>query len=632
MSQNKFLHIEGLRAIAVILVIIYHSGLEVFNGGFIGVDVFLVISGFLMSYTVYNGNKPFKILTFYSKRLMRLYPHLAFMIVSVSVFTYFILPPYLLTESAQSAVSALLSVSNLYFLLQADYFGSESLSRPFIHTWSLGLEVQFYIIFGLIVGFAEKRVAGFLLLFLTLSSFMLNVITVVDNQPSSYFLLPSRFWEFGVGSLLFFIPTITGYFALQTVKFFTFLSIISLFFSAYTFNSALAFPGYYALIPVISTSFLILFSPQLPMLNNALKYKWLVFLGGISYGLYLWHQPIFALIRVHYTNEPPLYALIGSVGLSILISFILKRIIEDRCRRYKFLEPRMLIAMSITFLSILSFGYLSTITSGFKGRLDDFAESNSYYYDVNKEKDSGIEILHSTKMSLDYHQPFTENSEKKKILFIGDSMANDISASLSHFGQQFDSRFDVKLYRIETNCFYFSIYTEACQLMLNNSFEIIDKLSPDYIVVSALWKKGADFGTLSGYFGQLKNNQNIPVIVMGSTGFNDVFSLAYEVASLTGDEIDDDFVSSLTYKHRRSKFEYGNREIKKISASLGIHFWDRKKTFCNDTLMTCTVLRSNRSPYIWDNAHLTSSGMEKTFRYFNDNFSEIFNVMWSDIK
>jgi len=624
MNQNKFLHIEGLRAIAVMLVIVYHSGLGILNGGFIGVDVFLVISGFLMSYTVYNNSNSFSLLNFYSKRLMRLYPLLAFMVVSVSFVTYFILPPYLLSESAQSAVSALLSVSNLYFFFQADYFGSESLVRPFIHTWSLGLEVQFYIVFGLIVAFTSKRIASFLLLFLTISSFTLNIIIISENQPSAYFLLPSRFWEFGVGSLLYFLPAITDDVTRRLVKYLTIVSIVSLFISAYNYHSGLDFPGYYALIPVISTSFLILCSPQLPMLNAALKYKWLVYLGGISYGLYLWHQPIFALIRVHYTNEPPLYALIGSVVLSILISAVLKVVIEDKCRRYRFFDFRMLITISVIFITVLSFGYFSTTTSGFKDRLDDFADSDSYFYDVNKEKQSGVEILKSTEKNVDYNLPFIANSSKKKILFIGDSMANDISAALSHFDSQYDSIFNVRLYRVESNCFYFSIYTDTCQSVLNSSVDVINKLSPDFIVISALWKKGADFEKLSEYFQSIQRAQSKPVILLGSTGFNDIFSLAYEIASLPSD-IDDDDVSKLTYKHRRTKFEYGNKKIKKISQSLGVHFWDRKKTFCNDLVMKCYILRDNKSPYIWDNAHLTSLGMEKTFHYFNENFSEIFN-------
>lgn len=624
MSQNKFLHIEGLRAIAVLLVIVYHSGFELLNGGFVGVDMFLVISGFLMSYTVYNRGKPFNILNFYSKRLMRLYPHLAFMIVSVSIFTYFILPPYLLTESAQSAAAALMSISNLYFFLQADYFGSESLVSPFIHTWSLGLEVQFYIIFGLIVAFVSKKNASLLLLITTICSFIVNIIIISDDQPSAYFLLPSRFWEFGIGSLLFFLPNFKGFFTNILIKCMTLVSLFILLASSYYYHSGLAFPGYYALIPVISTSLLILFTPQLPLLNTLLKLKWLVILGGISYGLYLWHQPIFALVRIYYTNEPPVYAMIGSVVLSILLSYVLKILIEDKCRGYKFHEPKVLITMSLTFIAILSFGYFSTVTSGFKGRLDDFSDSSSYFYDVNEERVSGVDILKSTEKSLDYNVSFTADVNKKKVLFIGDSMANDISAALSHFAHQYDSFFDVRLYRIDTNCFYFSIYTDACQSMLDRSFNIIEKLNPDLIVVSALWKKGADFELLAEYLESLKLEQPKPVILFGSTGFNDIFSLAYEVASLSG-EVDDEVVSKLTYKHRRSKFEFGNQKIMNISRSLGIYFWDRKNTFCNDLLMQCYILRANKSPYIWDNAHLTSSGMEKTFHYFNENFNNIFN-------
>lgn len=623
MSQNKLLHIEGLRAIAVIFVIIYHSGFELLSGGFVGVDMFLVISGFLMSYTVYDRGNKFYLLKFYSKRFMRLYPHLAIMLFSVSILTYFILPPYLLSQSAQSAAAAILSVSNLYYLLQADYFGSESLVSPFIHTWSLGLEVQFYIIFGLIVAFTSKKNAAILLLFLTAGSFMVNAMIINDNQPTAYFLLPSRFWEFSVGSLLYFLPSVKGFFANIVLKYLTFFSFFILFFSAYYYHSGLAFPGYYALIPVIATSLLIVFTPNAPLINNLLKSKWLVFVGGISYGLYLWHQPLFALIRIYFANEPPVYALISTVILSLLLSVIFKIFIEDKSKGYSFFEPKVLMAMSVSLVFIISFGYFSTLTSGFKGRLNDFSSSSSYFYDVDFEKNSGIEILRSTKNNLDYNLPFIVDSSNKKVLFIGDSMAHDISASLAHFNNKDDSILDVRLFRVESDCFYFSIYTDACQSMLNLSFAVIEKLSPDYIVVSALWKKGADFVRLSEYFERLKNSQNRPIILLGSTGFNDIFSLAYEVTSMTG-EVDDDDVAKLAYKHRRSKFEYGNQRIMDISQSLGVKFWDRKKTFCNDLVMQCHILRGNHRPYIWDNAHLTSSGMEKTFQFFNENFNEIF--------
>jgi peptidoglycan/LPS O-acetylase OafA/YrhL len=624
MIQNKFLHIESLRAIAVIFVLVYHSGFEILRGGFVGVDMFLVISGFLMSYTAYDRGDKFDLLKFYSKRLMRLYPHLAVMLLSVSFLTYLILPPYLLAQSAQSAAAAILSVSNLYFLLQADYFGSESLVSPFIHTWSLGLEVQFYIIFGLIVAFTSKRNAVMSLLLITVCSFILNAKVINHNQPVAYFLLPSRFWEFGVGSLLYFLPGAKGFVPSLALKCLTFLSFLLLFASAYYYHSGLAFPGYYALVPVIATSVLIVGTPKVPLINNLLKLNWLVFLGGISYGLYLWHQPLLALIRIYFSNEPSVYALISVFVLSILLSAIIKISIEEKSTGYSFFEPKVLMAMSLSFMLIISFGYVSTATSGFKGRINDFSSSSSYFYDVDFEKSSGVEILRSTKYNVDYNVPFTVGSSDKKLLFIGDSMAHDISASLAHFDNN-TSIFDVRLFRIESNCFYFNIYMDSCQSMLNRSFDVIEKIAPDYIVVSALWKQGADFVKLSEYFKRLKTSQTNPIILLGSTGFNDIYSLAYEVSSFT-DEVDDDDVAALTYKHRRGKFEYGNQRIMEISQSLGVIFWDRKKTFCNDLLMQCHILRSNQRPYIWDNAHLTSLGMEKTFHYFNENFNEIFGL------
>jgi peptidoglycan/LPS O-acetylase OafA/YrhL len=632
MSPNKFSHIESLRAIAVILVVVYHSGFDILTGGFVGVDMFLVISGFLMSFTVYGRDNKFYLLTFYSKRLMRLYPHLAVMLLSISLLSYFILPPYLLSQSAQSAVAAILSVSNGYFLLQSEYFGPESLVSPFIHTWSLGLEVQFYIIFGLIVAFASKRNAVISLFLVSGISFMQNLATVNLTSPSAYFMLPSRFWEFGVGSLIYFLPGVNGLIAGPRVKgIFTeivlkcivILALLILVLSSYYFHSDISFPGYYALVPVTATALLVILLPNVPSVNNFLKTKWLVFIGGISYGLYLWHQPLFALTRVYFLNEPPVFALIVALSLSILLSAVLKMFIEDKLMGRSFFEPRVLITMAAAFISIASFGYFSTITSGFKGRLNNFPSSSSYFYDVEFEKNSGEEILRLTSSEISYEQKFSPDSVTKRILLIGDSMAHDVAASLAHFEGDENSKLEVRLFRIESDCFYFSIYTDACQSKLDQSLSVTESLSPDHIFVSALWKKGADFEKISDYIQRLKISQGRPLTLMGSTGFNDIFSLAYAVSSLA-EEVDDDHVAELTYNHRRSKFEFGNQRILDLSRSLGVAFWDRKAVFCSDFAKKCNILRGNQRPYIWDNAHLTSTGMKRTSRYIRENLDEIF--------
>ncbi len=623
MKKNKLLYIEGLRALAVVLVIIYHSGYGVLNGGFIGVDVFLVISGFLMAYTVYSKDA-FKLFEFYNKRLMRLLPHLAVMLMLVSVVSYLLLPPYLLTETAQSGAIALISLSNIYFYLQADYFGPDSLLRPFIHTWSLGLEVQFYILFGLIVRFLEKRYSIIAILTLSIISFYINVSSVNEDQSSAYFLLSSRFWEFGIGSLIYFIPQ--KYIVQNKVT--SLLSVISIFVlisTSYYFHSSFSFPGYLALLPVLSTCSLILYIPANRVINTIFTWRWMIYLGGISYGLYLWHQPIFALIRVSLLNTFTFEYFVFGLLMSFILSHYLKSVVEDKFRGIYLCSwkgPLLLISFSIP---LFSFAYYSTITSGFKSRLNDMSRDSSYYYDVTEAKDSGVKILKETREEHLFSRPFDVSSNKYKVLIIGDSMGEDLASSLTYFARDLPSVVDVRLYRLDSNCFYFSVDSDVCTSKLQNTSKVIDSLKPDYILITALWKKGANFELLSSYFSRWKVEHAGELVILGSTGFNDMYSLAYELAK-SSKPLRISEVNSRVYEHKRSKFEFGNARAYTIAKELNIHFWDRKDTFCDVAAQTCSILFKEDMPYIWDNAHLTSKGMEQTFNYFNSNINKILNI------
>lgn len=622
-KRKQFLHIEGLRALAVILVILYHADIPFFKGGFIGVDIFLVISGYLMGVTLTKSDS-FNIVDFYNRRLMRLLPHLVVMLIVCSVLSYILLPPYLLKETAQSSVSAIVSLSNLFFYTQVNYFSPDSLMRPFIHTWSLGLEVQFYILFGLLALLNNRLIFLSLIFFLSVVSFIISVYWVEVLPSAAYFTLPSRFWEFGAG-VLFSFNYLNGRFKFSP-RVNNLLSSVCLFlilFCAINYYSSLPFPGIAALLPVLSTLWLISSSNNADFLKLSLGWRPLVLIGGLSYGLYLWHQPIFALSRMIFQRDLGFVNIIFCILLAAIISFVGKIYVEDKFRGRDITQPFNFLVYSSCCILFASFGYFATISDGFKNRIANEFDSQPYFYDVNDEKSLALDVWKLVEYDVSSDVPFEQDKDTVNILLIGDSMAYDMAASIHYFSAQQYSKIQVRLVRNDSGCFYLSSDNDICKSTFESVEGIINRLKPDVVGVAALWKKGANLESLQKYFSRWDSLSKSKLVVFGSTGFNDIYSLAYMISSKSEVPSQSE-VDNMSFHHRRDKFEDGNVLIEDIATKQGFIYFDRKETFCVLSEQKCRILSYSNSPMIWDNAHLSKTGMEKTFDYFNNNVSVLY--------
>jgi peptidoglycan/LPS O-acetylase OafA/YrhL len=287
--------IDGLRAVAVIPVILYHAGFELFSGGFIGVDVFFVLSGYLITSILLGEHESgkFSLVGFYERRARRILPALFFVMAASIPFAWAYLWPEDLKDFSQSIVAVSTFASNFLFWTESDYFDATAELKPLLHTWSLAVEEQFYVLFPLFLavtwGFG-KRQMFFLVVAVAALSLVAAEWASVRFPSASFYLLPTRAWELLLGALVaFYMFRKTDIRGNQSLSI---LGLAVLAFSILAFDEQTPFPGLIALIPTIGVVFIVLYTREGMLVHKALSNRLLVGVGLISYSAYLWHQPI----------------------------------------------------------------------------------------------------------------------------------------------------------------------------------------------------------------------------------------------------------------------------------------------------------------------------------------------------
>jgi peptidoglycan/LPS O-acetylase OafA/YrhL len=304
--------IDGLRAIAVGAVILYHAqitilGHQPFSGGFIGVDIFFVISGYLITSIILKelvttGSFSFKY--FYERRIRRILPALLFVMLVSLPFAWIYLLPSSFSDFSKSILYSLGFSSNFYFHYSGQTYGTESgLLKPFLHTWSLSLEEQYYILFPIVLLTTFKYFRKHLLTILVIG--LIISLLMADwgsrNYPSfNFYILPTRGWQLLAGSILAYFEITLGHRSKNKILNLI-LPSVGLFFIGHSilfFNDNMFHPSFYTLSPIVSVCLIIWFSNKNALITKILSTKLFVGVGLISYSLYLWHYPIFAFARI----------------------------------------------------------------------------------------------------------------------------------------------------------------------------------------------------------------------------------------------------------------------------------------------------------------------------------------------
>lgn len=332
--------VDGLRALAVIPVMLYHAGFKLFGGGFVGVDVFFVISGYLITHNILSEKESgtFSLINFYERRARRILPALFFVMSMCIPVAWVLLLPNDLHNFSKSLIAVCLFISNILFWRGGGYFEDAVELNPLIHTWSLSVEEQYYVLFPIFVlifwRFGKRRLFGILAI---IAIFSLAVCEWgAYNKPvMTFFLLPTRGWEIAIGAFtaILFTKQIGGSKTLHQL-----LSIIGLcmvLVSIFTFNKNTPFPSLYTILPTIGASLIILFGNPSTMVGKLLGKKLFVGIGLISYSAYLWHQPLLSFTRYATISEPSLIIKGLILILTLLLAFITWKYVEQPFKNRK---------------------------------------------------------------------------------------------------------------------------------------------------------------------------------------------------------------------------------------------------------------------------------------------------------
>ena len=323
--------ITGLRAVAVLPVLLYHAFPSLLPGGFFGVDIFFIISGYLIAGIIFRGliDNNFSYCDFYVKRIKRILPNLVTLLLAVALCGWFVLTTEEYKSLGRHIYSSAAFYQNFRLLSDVDYFDLAANEKPLLHLWSLAIEEQFYIVFPIIctlVWSIFKRSAsaiGICVLAITLGSFAL-CLNIGDNSQRFYFPL-SRFWELGIGIIIAYAES---FYQLNTKNIdknirnsLSVLGLLMICMSFFFYDTQIKTPGLFSLLPTLGAALLIFANDDAVINRSLLSWKLMTFIGLISYSLYLWHWPLIAYLTIVMPKAPQWY-----YGIALLMSFPLSLI------------------------------------------------------------------------------------------------------------------------------------------------------------------------------------------------------------------------------------------------------------------------------------------------------------------
>lgn len=369
-----------MRAIAVIAVVLFHFGIPGFSGGFVGVDIFFVISGFLITSIIWNQRQAgcFSFVDFWARRARRILPALFVMIIVVLAVGWFLLAPKDYEELGRSVRYQVMFVSNLLFMRQEGYFDVASDLKPLLHTWSLAVEEQFYIVFPLLLTVLSSRLKHWrLALFgVLLVSFGLSVWAVAHHPEKAFFLLPMRAWELLAGAMLSVAPRGNWRLTPMGAQIVSLGGLGLILLAVFCYDKSTPFPGAAALLPTLGVVALIWSNGhRQTLVGGLLGSRVLVGLGLISYSWYLWHWPVFVFSSYASVDEPGLFDISGLILLSLVLGYLSWRFVETPFRERRLLAGRrqILLAAGVGVLVLGLAGQALRWTNGLPWRLPDQA-------------------------------------------------------------------------------------------------------------------------------------------------------------------------------------------------------------------------------------------------------------------
>ena len=648
--------IDGLRAFAVLAVVAFHAFPSSVKGGFIGVDVFFVISGYLITTIIFENldRGTFSLAEFYVRRIKRIFPALILVLATSFLLGWFTMLAVEYKQLGKHIAAGAGFISNIVFWNEAGYFDNTADTKPLLHLWSLGIEEQFYIVWPLLLWTAWKQKFNLLTvtLFITIASFVLNLKGIKQDAVAAFYSPQTRFWELLSGSLLawftlykddifaiikdkidILFPYIVynekqGPESKMLANVLSFAGLLFLLYGFWRINKELNFPGKWALIPVIGALLLLIAGSKAWINKTILSNKVAVWFGLISFPLYLWHWPLLFFAR-KVENEIPISNIrIAAIFLSVVLAWLTYKLVERPIRFGK--NSKVKVTVLVILMAFAGYvGYITYSRDGLKFRT------------INKINDSVNEALsYDQKKGFRGGECFIDDVDEKtnkfssvcgekrsgipSLLIWGDSH----SASLYRGFESFAKSEKYALYQFTASgCppildFYISKRKECIN---SNKFvyKEIERLKPNTIVLSAYWSmydgtdgwENLDTDKLVATISKLKSLgiKNITII-----GHLPVYSLVQ--AEMLKRKFEWSKVDTVTYKNFKPTAKLADDKIKNIALNHGINFISPLEILCQSSGCLISIPGDNIVPLSFDYGHLTTNGSEfLVSKFFESN-------------
>jgi peptidoglycan/LPS O-acetylase OafA/YrhL len=614
--------IDGLRAIAVIPVILFHARWNLFRGGYVGVDVFFVISGYLITSIIVADlkEKKFSLLHFYERRARRILPALFFIVALCIPFAWLLLLPGDLASFASSVAAVATFSSNILFWSESGYFDTVAELKPLLHTWSLAVEEQFYVFFPLILlmawRFGRRRLIATLVVLLVIS---LGTAEwgAYASPAAAFYLLPTRGWELALGALIA-IYLKEG----ENVVGNEWLSLAGLgliLFSVFAFNERTPSPSLFTLVPTAGVALIILYTSPETAVFRLLSHKWLVGIGLISYSAYLWHQPLLALARnsiAFYSYRLP--TTIGLVVLTFILSFFSWRFIERYFRNPAKLTRTQIYAFSgTTAVLLLVCGIIGVLANGFPDRYQ--FSLGAYDADNKVLQSESMTILETISKPYDVdeyereHLWFKLDDTRPKVLLVGNSHSKDLF-NVFWFSESVTSAFQIARY----GCQVQELTASTAPIFSSPNYRAADVI----IIVSAF--SDEDIQALPAVLDELSNDKKSVAVVQNIFAFpvfgnftladKEIFAFmrAYpdfrdRTAQLER-EINESYFDAYSDGVARKGTQDPNLRIRSIAKERNIPVLDRMDYVCDRAKKLCYGINDWMEKLFYDYGHHTLAG------------------------
>lgn len=443
--------IDGLRAVAVLPVLLFHGGFEMFGGGFIGVDVFFVISGYLITTILLQAMRAdnFSFLHFYERRARRILPALTVVLLVAIPLSWMTLTPLQFKNFAQGLGATSLFSANILFWLESGYFEEEAEANPLLHMWSLAVEEQFYLFFPVVLlvlmRFVKRGRNSSLLLmggFAVLAAASYGWMEwILRRDPSAnFYLTPSRVWELIVGA---FCAVILLDHKPKPNSILSAVGLAGIVWSILAFDETTAFPSAVTLIPVLGSALIVVFADPETATGRLLSLRPIVAIGLISYSTYLWHQPLFVFARLGRENRTTEWEVIGLIALSLLLGYLSWRFIEQPFRKptSAFLQRRsgIFALAGLSIIGVLGLGGIGHITEGMPQRFSLTPLQEQYIASANTRSPAKFECQAppggAGARSYEDACVFGSEATEPEVVIFGDSHAVELAWEL---GEEFE--------------------------------------------------------------------------------------------------------------------------------------------------------------------------------------------------